>query len=135
LLSSEMAIQRPCQVSTKDKGIIYVAVPDMLYTFDCKRKITPLSHLIDDFEKNADSVDQNHLTDFVEKFDYGRTNGISRKQLLVQVRDKPESLVRNQALIMEEVQEMCEYMGTKMVDGTILRNGALHLIGQKLGAG
>jgi predicted SAM-dependent methyltransferase len=118
---------------TKDEGIFYVAVPDMRYTFDCKRDRTSLSHLVDDFEKKVDQADQSHVAEFAEKFAHEKACGTSREQLLEQVRDKLGRQVHNHVWTVDDMQEVFEYMGIKMVYGPILRKGTVHLIGQKAG--
>jgi SAM-dependent methyltransferase len=120
------------RVTTYD-GILYVAVPDMRYTFDCKRDRTPLSHLVDDFEKKVDQADQSHVAEFVEKFVYERACGTSREQLLERVRHKTERQVHHHVWTVDDMQEVFEYMGIKMVYGPILRKGTIRLIGQKSG--
>jgi len=117
----------------KDEGIIYVAVPDMRYTFDCKRDKTTLSHLVDDFEKKVCRTDRSHVAEFVEKFDYEKAHGFTREQLFELMREKPESIVHNHVWTVDDVQEVFEYMGINIVYGPILRKGTIHLIGQKLG--
>ena len=117
----------------KDEGIIYVAVPDMRYTFDCKRDKTPLSHLVDDFEKKVSRINQNHIADFVENFDYEKTQEFTKEQLFELVRENPESIVHNHVWTVDDMQEIFEYIGINIVYGPILRKGTIHLIAQKPG--
>ena len=42
----------------KTGGILYLSIPDKKYTFDEERPITPLSHITDDYKKNA-SIESN----------------------------------------------------------------------------
>lgn len=51
----------------KNFGILYLSLPDKRYTFDKKRKVTPLSHLIKDFNNDIDYVNELHQLDHLKK--------------------------------------------------------------------
>jgi SAM-dependent methyltransferase len=56
------------RVSCKD-GVILVVCPDGRKTFDHKRPITPLLHLIEDYKQNVDEHDLTHLAEVLAKHD------------------------------------------------------------------
>ncbi|MBW1811650.1 MAG: glycosyltransferase, partial [Deltaproteobacteria bacterium] len=58
------AIQEWLRV-VKKGGNIFFLLPDKRYCFDRVRKTTPLSHLIDDFEKNVDQIEYAHYEDHI----------------------------------------------------------------------
>lgn len=45
-------------------GVLYMAVPDMRYTFDKNRPITPLEHLIDDHRNGPELSRRGHFIEF-----------------------------------------------------------------------
>jgi predicted SAM-dependent methyltransferase len=115
----------------KDRGIIYTGVPDKRYTFDRRRHRTPLSHLIDDFEKDVDQTDKTHVAELVEKWDEERGYGSSRELFLENVSSNPECHLHHHAWIIDDVKEIFEHMGLRVLYGPILRHGTIHIIGQK----
>jgi len=46
-------------------GIIYLVAPDRRRTWDRPRKLTPLSHLLEDFQRQTTACDPTHIDDFV----------------------------------------------------------------------
>lgn len=51
-------------------GFIYMVVPDRSVTFDHKRPLTSVSHLLEDFRKGTNQVDGTHIDDFVFGVDW-----------------------------------------------------------------
>jgi SAM-dependent methyltransferase len=50
----------------RDDGILYLAVPDKRYTFDCDRPITPLEHLLVDHESGGGKLSKReHVSEYV----------------------------------------------------------------------
>ncbi|MCJ7617467.1 MAG: class I SAM-dependent methyltransferase [Desulfobacterales bacterium] len=115
----------------KEKGIICVGVPDKRHIFDHKRQRTPLSHLIDDFEKDVDQTDKTHISDFLENWDEEGVCCDSREQLTEHVRDGLESRVHHHVWIVDDLKEIFEYMDLRIVYGPILHHGTIYIIGRK----
>ena len=53
----------------KNFGVLYLSLPDKRYTFDRKRSVTSLSHLIKDFNNDVTYIDELHLADHLTKAD------------------------------------------------------------------
>lgn len=115
----------------KEGGIIYVGLPDKRYTFDHKRDRTPLSHLIDDFEKDVDQADKNHIAEFIEKFDENKPYCNNREQFQEDVMNNPEYAVHHHVWILDDVKDIFEHMGLAIPYGPIVRHGTIHIIAQK----
>ena len=115
----------------KKGGVIYVGVPDKRHTFDHKRSRTPLSHLIDDYEKGVDQTDKTHVAEFIEKWDNKKSDCNVRQQALEPARDCPESWVHHHVWIVDDLQEIFEHMGLRIVYGPVLHHDTIHIIGQK----
>ena len=115
----------------KGEGIVYVGVPDKRYTFDHRRHRTPLSHLIDDFEKDVDQTDKTHIFEFIEKFDENKPYRINREQFREDVINNPAHGVHHQVWIVDDMKEIFEHMDLRIFYGPILRHGTIHIIGQK----
>jgi hypothetical protein len=50
----------------KPDGLAVILLPDRRRTFDCRRRPTPLEHLLADFEAGVTEVDDDHIRDFLE---------------------------------------------------------------------
>jgi|GEM_PF-549178 len=48
----------------RDGGVLFIVVPQKGCTFDKYRNTTPLSHLIEDYEKNTDNSDLTHIDEW-----------------------------------------------------------------------
>lgn len=53
----------------KPKGILYIAVPDKRYTFDCDRPVTPLKHLIRDYIEGPQWSKNSHFDEWARLVD------------------------------------------------------------------
>jgi SAM-dependent methyltransferase len=55
----------------KKGGKVFMAIPDKRFTFDIDREITPLSHLLKDYEQGVLWSRENHYYDFVKHTEHG----------------------------------------------------------------
>ena len=115
----------------KEEGIIYVGVPDKRYIFDHKRQRTPLSHLIDDFEKGVDQTDKTHISDFLENRDEKGVCCESGEKLTEHAGEGFESRVHHHVWIVEDLKEIFEYTDLRILYGPVLHHGTIHIAGQK----
>jgi SAM-dependent methyltransferase len=53
-------------------GIIYAIVPNRLATWDHTRQLTPVSHLLEDYERGMTAADATHIDEFVNELDWSR---------------------------------------------------------------
>jgi SAM-dependent methyltransferase len=53
----------------KDNGILYLAVPDKRYTFDIDRPVTPLNHLLRDFNEGPEWSRRQHFEEWTRLVD------------------------------------------------------------------
>ncbi|MEO1253025.1 MAG: class I SAM-dependent methyltransferase [Pseudomonadota bacterium] len=59
----------------KSGGTLALILPHKEGTFDHRRPVTPLSHLIDDFENRVSEDDQTHVEEILRLHDYSRDHG------------------------------------------------------------
>lgn len=64
-----LAIRNAVRVLKKD-GIVFMAVPDMRYTFDSGREVTANEHLLRDYQEGPDWSEDQHYHDFVSHTDH-----------------------------------------------------------------
>lgn len=50
----------------KPSGHVVIACPDMLYTFDKTRELTPFNHLLDEYRSGVSDVADDHYLDFLK---------------------------------------------------------------------
>ena len=48
-------------------GIIYMVLPDRRKSFDRDRPLTPVTHMLEDFQRGTTQVDATHIDDFVSR--------------------------------------------------------------------
>lgn len=58
----------------KDRGILLLILPDKEYTFDHKRSVTTLQHLIEDFQNDIKEDDLTHLDEIMKLHDFNLHN-------------------------------------------------------------
>jgi SAM-dependent methyltransferase len=61
----------------KPGGAMVLVIPARDGTFDHRRPITTLAHLIEDFEKNVSEDDRTHLTEVLQLHDLSRDPGVT----------------------------------------------------------
>jgi SAM-dependent methyltransferase len=64
----------------KTDGILIVVIPHKEGTFDNKRTVTKLSHLIDDYKKNTGEDDLTHIEEILELHDLNSDNEAGTRQ-------------------------------------------------------
>ena len=62
------AIENMLRILRTD-GILYLAIPDKRYTFDCDRPITPIEHLLKDYAESPNWSKRSHFEDWVKYID------------------------------------------------------------------
>lgn len=73
---------------TKPAGSLVVILPHYKHTFDRRRKVTPVSHMRDDYERNIGEDDETHLSEIIECHDLSLHPGpITRDQLRAGILD------------------------------------------------
>lgn len=99
-------------------GFLILIVPNMNRTFDHRRELTTLQHLIDDYNNNTGEDDLTHLAEILKKHD------LSRDQLagsFEQFKNRSENNFKIRALhhhVFNEtlVKEMLTFTGFKIID-------------------
>ena len=68
----------------KNKGRLVLVLPDKEFTFDHKRPITTLAHLIEDYNNNITEEDTTHFDEVIALHDFSYDNFVSSKEELIQ---------------------------------------------------
>lgn len=51
-------------------GIVYAAIPNKIHTFDHKRSVTTLEHLLEDYSRHIETDDEDHYRDWFTNVDH-----------------------------------------------------------------
>ncbi|MEK9135647.1 MAG: methyltransferase domain-containing protein, partial [Bacteroidota bacterium] len=81
-----LALENWCK-KLKPGGVVYMAIPDKRYTFDKERPVTPLSHLVEDYQGSEKMRSQRNAAHYVE------TAEIIEGSVGEDARERVESLV------------------------------------------
>ena len=53
----------------KNNGTLLIILPDMNKTFEKRRRVTTLAHLLDDFEKDTPETDTTHFSEILDTYE------------------------------------------------------------------
>jgi SAM-dependent methyltransferase len=118
----------------KDKGILVMVVPHKDGTYDHKRPITKLSHIIEDYKTNISENDTTHFHEVLELHDlivdtsvkdfddhHERTNDNSKRRI-----------VHHHVFDTLLVVKMIDYVGFNIIDVQLLEPYNIIIIAQKI---
>ena len=74
-------------------GILFYAVPDMRFTFDCPREVTPLEHMIEDHEHGPERSRSAHYDDWARLVEF--KPGETADQTIVRARQLEAAAYRS----------------------------------------
>jgi len=97
----------------KESGILFMAVPDKRYTFDKDRPVTPLEHLINDYENGPGRSKEDHFLEWVKLIEK-KTDEQVIQQRLQNLRDIDYS-IHFHVWTQFELLELMLYLKKKLV--------------------
>lgn len=77
----------------KDGGILVISAPDREFCFDRNRPLTPFEHLLDEYHRGVNHVDDDHYLDLIRHIHpdvFHGVDDVARANLLKQVRSRRE---------------------------------------------
>jgi SAM-dependent methyltransferase len=112
----------------RDDGLLLLILPHKDATFDWRRPVTPLAHLIQDYENEVGEDDLTHLPEILELHDLSKDPGAGTKE---EFRQRCLENYANRAMhqhVFDTVSatEMVHHMGFKLLRVNTL--GPLHII-------
>ncbi len=72
----------------RDGGIIYMVVPNRLAVFDRSRALTPVDHMVEDFQNQVTQCDGTHIHDFVNNVEWHEFSPATAKSNVAKEREK-----------------------------------------------
>lgn len=100
----------------RDDGTIVLVVPHKDGTFDHRRDVTPLEHLIEDYRAATPEDDLTHLEEIVERHDISRDAGVRSRVELKQraLRNVENRCLHHHVFHSRLVVEMLDYLGLQI---------------------
>jgi ubiquinone/menaquinone biosynthesis C-methylase UbiE len=101
----------------KSKGRLVLVLPDKDFTFDNKRPITKLSHLIEDFTNNITEEDSTHFDEVITLHDFKQDAFVQSKEDLIKRTNLniENRAVHHHVFDLELVKELLIYCGFEMI--------------------
>lgn len=98
----------------KKGGLMYMSVPYYKKTFDHRRAVTPLSHLIEDYKNNTGLDDTTHTEEFLKNFDASKELVYGEFEPWYEnFKTNPQIYTHFHVFDKKLVREMMEYLGFK----------------------
>lgn len=119
----------------KNGGYLLVIVPDKRYTFDYRRPVTKLGHLIDDYEKNISEDDLTHAEETINLHDANLdvltpiTKELFKERVMKNFENR---CIHHHVFSSEMLAELFEYMGFEIVHSFEEKPCHLGIIGRKI---
>jgi len=104
----------------KNHGLLLLCAPDKDKTFDHRRPTTSLDHLIEDYRKNTDEHDSNHLSEILELHDLSMDPGAgTREEFVGRSRQNYENrCLHHHVFTLESLVKAISYVGFNVLMAT-----------------
>jgi SAM-dependent methyltransferase len=121
----------------KDSGRVLLVVPHKEGSFDHRRPVTSLPHLIEDFKRNTKEDDMTHLSEILSLHDVDRDWGVAdAKAFEERARRNPENRCLHQHVFNTQlVLEILNHLGLQVLSTEALRPFHIIVAAEKLPEG
>lgn len=118
----------------KKDGYILIILPSMNHTFDWKRNLTELSHIINDYENNMQENDDTHFEEIIKMHDVERDTTVSSYEEHVRrTKDNFNSrIVHHHTFNMNLLISLLEYCTFEIIDTQFIAPYNLVVIAKKI---
>lgn len=118
----------------KNDGYLVIVLPNMDFTYDRKRPLTTLEHIIKDFENNVTEDDRTHLQEVLDLHDLTNDGTVNsyKEHAERTLNNFQTRIVHHHTFRMKLVLEMLNYCGFKIIDFQDFRPYHLLAIVQKV---
>jgi predicted SAM-dependent methyltransferase len=101
----------------KNGGFMVIVVPDKRFTFDHKRNVTTINHILEDYENNVNENDTTHLYEVINLHDEKMDNtGEDRAHFVNRILNNNENrTVHHHVFIPENVRQLMEESRMKVL--------------------
>lgn len=113
----------------KKNGLVLAIMPHKDDTFDRKRPLTPLAHMIEDYEKNMSEADTTHIEEQLRLHDWSM-GGMPDFERLSAQNDRTR-VVHHHCFDTRLVQDLFEFSGYTTLQCYYIGNGNIVYLGKK----
>jgi SAM-dependent methyltransferase len=115
------AINEWKRVVKKDGYLVFV-LPSKAHTFDWKRELTSLSHIIDDFKNNISELDETHFSEIIKLHDVKKDSTVPSYEEHVRrtLDNKNTRIVHHHTFDMNLLLDLLKYCGFEIVDSEFI---------------
>jgi len=101
----------------KTGGALTLILPNPKYTFDHKRPITKLEHIIDDYNANTPESDQTHLSEVLSLHDFERDGGVTDMEQFKQrcLNNMDNRCMHQHVYNLELLKQLLGYLNVKVI--------------------
>jgi SAM-dependent methyltransferase len=118
-------------------GYLLMVAPHMTGTFDHRRPLTPLGHMVEDLEANTGEDDLTHLEEFLENHDSERNvRGVEDPDFVSELRENARTrLLHHHTFMTASLVELLDYAGLKVLRAEARLPHDIFVIGRWAGEG
>jgi SAM-dependent methyltransferase len=118
----------------KKEGHLLIILPSMNHTFDWKRKLTELSHIIDDYKNNMQENDETHFEEIIKMHDVEKDTTVSSYEEHVRRTKNNYSsrIVHHHTFNMNLLKSLLEYCTFEIIDAQFIAPYNLVVIAKKV---
>jgi SAM-dependent methyltransferase len=115
------AINEWKRVVKKDGYLVFV-LPSKTHTFDWKRDLTSLDHMINDFNNNISELDETHFQEIIELHDVNKDSTVSSYEEHVRrtLDNKNTRIVHHHTFNMDLLLDLLKYCDLEIVDSKFI---------------
>jgi SAM-dependent methyltransferase len=100
----------------KPHGALILVLPDKRFTFDRQRPITPLAHMIEDFQNNVGEDDLTHAEETLALSPHGKGADPAERRREI-LRNSELRMMHHHTFVLASAVELLEYAGFQVVHG------------------
>lgn len=117
----------------KPKGLLVIVAPDRNFTYDRKRPLTKLEHIIDDFKNDVDESDQTHIEEVLLLHDLTNDGTVdSYEAHAIRTKNNIETrIVHHHTFDLDLLINLLKEANFKIIDAEAFRPYHLLVIAQK----
>lgn len=115
------AINEWKRVVKKDGYLVFV-LPSKTHTFDWKRDLTNLDHIINDFKNNTSELDETHFDEIIKLHDVNKDSTVPSYEEHVRrtLDNKNSRIVHHHTFDMNLLSDLLKYCGFEIVDSEFI---------------
>ena len=116
------------------KGVLLTVVPQGKFTFDNKRPVTSISHLIEDYNNNTQEYDQTHIQENILLHDFSMNKQMNKKTFIQYANNNFQTRIIHHHVFDENlIKEVYDFCGLRilLLDCVVKNYPSIIILGEK----